>query len=159
MEPTSVVDIEALKWTQSLYFAGGITVIILGAIGVIIVILAVLQIRFMKPYRNRYPYEEFGSFEEFAKKKPARPLEAPHEMPDPEETLRRMQDKANAEPLLTWDNAADEIPSLSAEEYKILQECAIQAKDMTDIPESEENNQFEQEEPAEELEDEKIPSF
>ena len=151
MDPQSVTDVEMIRWTHYFYFAGGITVLVLGAIGTIMVVLGVLKMKFLKPFKNRYPYEEFKSFDEFTSKKPAKPGTEPLEVEDVEERLRKKEEETKNAPPLTWDNAAEEIPSLSAQEYKTLKETAdIEGTSSDDDSETE---------IAEKLETEEIPAF
>jgi len=122
MDPVAGLDVEAIRWMQYLYFAGGIAVILLGAAGTILVILGILQAKFLKPYRNRYPYEEFKNFDEFVSKKPAQGENATFTEAYPVANANSSIVKPDDLPILTWENAKDFIPNLTVKETKTIDE-------------------------------------
>lgn len=121
MTPVAPLDVDSIRWAQYLYFAGGIAVIILGAIGTIVVILGILQTKFLKPYRNRYPVEEFKSFDEFVFKNPANPLNQTLQEAYPNKKTEPKNVEPDDLPIITWENAKDFIPNLTAKEYKAIE--------------------------------------
>ena len=130
--------VDMLKMKDFMYFSSGMTVIIVSGVAAILVILGVLQARFIKPYRNKYPYQEYKSFEEFASKKPAKPFGVPVKDDDIEQILKR-EIEAEDDPILTWENVAEHIPNLSAKESVILHEQAEKIKETS----SDNNLEFE----------------
>lgn len=72
MNQLDIGDVHLIQWKDFFYFTGGIAVIVLGGIGTILVLLGILQVKFLKPFRNRYPYKEFKNFEEFKSENPSR---------------------------------------------------------------------------------------
>jgi hypothetical protein len=129
MSPESVTDIDFVKFMQYLYFAGGIVVIMMGSVGTVCVVLGILQVKFLKPYRNRYPYQQFKSFEEFANKKPANSDAFAYEFDDPQERLKNLEQKSKEMPPLTWENATSQISSLTDSECKAIHDCVDQIHD------------------------------
>ena len=122
MDPVASLDVEAIRWMQYLYFAGGIAVILLGAVGTILVILGILQAKFLKPYRNRYPYEEFKNFDEFVFKKPSHAENTTFTEAYPSTSEKSGNAKSDDLPILTWENAKDFIPNLTVKETQTIDE-------------------------------------
>ena len=120
MDPVAGLDVVSIRWMQYLYFAGGIAVILIGSIGTVLVILGILQAKFLKPYKNRYPFEEYHSFEEFAFKKPSM-SENPVSQ-DAYPSTKEAKSKPDETPVLTWENAMDFIPNLTTKENKNIEE-------------------------------------
>ena len=71
MDPLSINDVHLVRWKDFFYFSGGIAVIVMGGIGTILVILGILQVKFLKPFRHRYPYKEFRNFDNFKSENPS----------------------------------------------------------------------------------------
>ncbi len=121
MDPQGALNPEMIRYAEYAYFAGGIAVIILGGAGTIFLILGILQIKFLKPFKQKYPYEQFHSFEEFASQKPANPDGTPGVL-DPQERIQRKEEVATDSPVLTWENAPDAIESLTKDDVESIQE-------------------------------------
>jgi hypothetical protein len=121
MDPQGALNPEMIKYAEYAYFAGGIAVIILGGAGTIFLILGILQIKFLKPFKQKYPYEHFKSFEEFASRKPANTDGTPGVL-NSQERIQRKEEMAKDAPVLTWENAPDAIESLTKDDVETIQE-------------------------------------
>jgi hypothetical protein len=121
MDPQGVLNPEAIRYAEYAYFAGGIAVIILGSAGAIFLILGILQVKFLKPFKQKYPYEQFKSFEDFASRKPANPDGTPGLL-DPQERIQRKEEMAKDAPVLTWENAPGSIESLTKHDVETIQQ-------------------------------------
>jgi hypothetical protein len=85
-------------------FCGRIMGIMMLAYIIIQVALSILNARKSKPYKNRYPYEEFKSFEDFIQKRPADPYKTGNASLITPKRLREREQKFKELPVLTWDN-------------------------------------------------------
>ncbi|MCD6217640.1 hypothetical protein J7L05_07245 [bacterium] len=121
MDPQAALNPEMIKYAEYAYFAGGIAVIILGGAGTIFLVLGILKIKFLKPFKQKYPYEQFKSFEEFASRKPVNPDGSPGIL-DPQERIQRKEEMAKDAPVLTWENAPESIESLTKDNVEKIQE-------------------------------------
>jgi hypothetical protein len=120
MSPIEPLNLDTIRMSNYIYFAGTLTVIVLASLGTVALVLGILKMHVLKPYLNKYPFEEYKSFEEFAHKQPAAADGGASD--DPREILRKKEERMRNEPSLTWDNVADNIACLSAQEFKKIRE-------------------------------------
>jgi len=120
MSPIEPLNLDTIRMSNYLFFAGALTVIVLGSLGTVAIVLGILKMRVLKPYINKYPFEEYKSFEEFVHKQPPTLEGGPAD--DPREIMRRKEERMKNEPSLTWDNVAENIACLSAQEFKKIKE-------------------------------------
>ncbi len=122
MDPQVALNPESIRLADYAYFAGGIVVIVLGGFGAALLALGILQLKRLKPFKDKYPYEQFKSFEEFANQQPADPSAGPVSLTNPQERIQHNEEIAKETPVLTWDNAPDAIESLTKDDVKSIKE-------------------------------------
>ena len=120
MDAINTVNPDTVRVMDQIYFAAGISVIVLGGIGTVLMVLGVLKIKFLKPFKNKYPFEKYGSFAEFAAKKPAKPDDIPVSKEVSEVQMQNQEKLAGDTERLTWENAPSGIEQLTAKELKSI---------------------------------------
>ncbi|MBU1022758.1 hypothetical protein KKB99_00630 [bacterium] len=143
MDPISSINPASVRIMDYIYFSAGISVIALGGIGTIFLILGILKIKYLKPFKNKYPYEKFKSFDEFASKKPATPDGIPISREVFEMRKNNHNKPSHDTQQLTWENAPDEIGSLTAQELKSINKLN-QIKTRTSKPDKTHSQHIEQ---------------
>lgn len=128
MDPQTAINPDTIRIAEYAYFAGGIAVILIGGTGTIYFALGLMKMKYFKPYKNKYPYEQYKSFEEFASKKPAEPDAGPASISDPRERIKHNEEVAGETPVLTWENAPGEIESLTKDDVLTIKENVDAAK-------------------------------
>ena len=119
MSPMEPLNLDSIRMSNYLFFAGGLTVIVLSALGTVALVLGILKMHVLKPYLNKYPFEAYKSFDEFVIKQT---IQDGSPLDDPREVLRKKEERMKNEPSLTWDNVAENIACLSAQEFKKIKE-------------------------------------
>ena len=113
----AVLTSQSMQWTEYLPYTGVIALVILSTVGMTTVALNILRAKGPKPFKNKYPYEKFKSFDHFVQKRPVHPYGVPTLKDKTPENIKRLEETTEA-PVLTWENASDIIPSLSVDESK-----------------------------------------
>ena len=115
----AVLTSQSMQWTEYLPYSGGIALVILATAGMITVAMNILKVKGPRPFKNKYPYEKFKSFDQFIQKRPAEAYGVPTLKDKIPENIKRLEETTEA-PVLTWENAGDIIPSLSVDESKSI---------------------------------------